>query len=235
MRNGLKFIGMAAVAALSLTAMAIQEGIVIKRAPKVGEVSKYRLKAEMDMGGQPITFTGLIMEKVTKVADSGDYTVESNTSEAKVNVGGTEMDASGQGDAKTTTTFKSTGEVVTVLSEMADPNIYRIANLNSLRFPATALKVGDKWDVAIKKDDKGSVEGKGSYKVEAREKIGEYDTYKITGSFKETTGDQPAGMDGTFWINVKDGTLVKMTGTMTNAPYPQVGPLTAKVTMTREG
>src|SRR4051812_47263912 len=123
----MKFIIIVSVAELYLLTGAITDGIVMKRAATDSGVCKDRYKAEMDMGGQPITFNALIVEKVTKVAESGDYTVESNTAEAKVNVGGTEMDASGQGDSKTTTTFKSTGEVVTVLSEMADPNIYRVA------------------------------------------------------------------------------------------------------------
>jgi hypothetical protein len=235
MRNGFRFIGLAAVAALSLTAMAVQQGITLKRSSKVGEISKYRLKAEMDYQGTPIVFSALVTEKVTKVADDGQYTIESGTSEGKVNMGGNEMDAGGQGPGTSVTTFKSTGEVVSITADQSDPNMYRMANLQSLQFPGTVLKVGDSWNVAIKKDDHGSVDAKGSYKVEAQEKVGDYDTYRIHGTMKESIDKDPASVDATYWINVKDGTLVKLTGTWTNAPFPQIGAITAKLTLNREG
>src|ERR1041384_6778421 len=114
MRNGFKFIGLAALAAVSLTAMALQEGVILKRAAKVGDVSKYRLKAEMDYQGSPVTFSALLPEKVTKVENDGQYTVEAGTTEGKVNLGGNEMDAGGQGPGSTLTTFKANGEIVNI-------------------------------------------------------------------------------------------------------------------------
>src|SRR5579862_1472365 len=107
-----------------------------------------------------------------------------------------------------------------------------MAHLQSLPFPATALKIGDTWSVDFKKDDKGSVDAKGTYKVEARETIGSHDTYKIHMTMKESIDTDPASSDTVAWIDVKDGTLVKASGTWTNAPIPNMGPMTMKVTMT---
>jgi hypothetical protein len=235
MRSGVKFLGLAAVAALSLTALAVQDSLILKHAAKVGDVAKYRLKSEMEAQGMPMTFNAVITDKITKVADNGDFTVESKMSEAKIDVGGNEMDISGQTGGPTTTVFKLSGEVISVTSDTSDPNAYRMANLQSMRLPTTALKVGDTWTVDIKKDDKGAVDAKGSYKIEARETIGGHDTFRIHESLKESIDKDPASAEGTVWIDVKDGSLVKMLGTMTNAPIPQMGPTTMKMTLTREG
>lgn len=225
--------GLAAVAAMSLTAMAVFQGVVLKRAPKEGETIKYRMKAAMDVQGQSIEMNALMVEKVTAVKDD-TYTTVNDMPEIKINIGGTEMDASGQGGGPTTTVSKVTGEVVSVKSDQMDENAYRLAHLTSMRFPTTALKVGDTWTYEVKKDEKGSVDAKASYKVEAQEKMDGFETYKISGSFKESAGSTPASTEGTYWVNIADGTLVKSTTSMKNAPFPTVGPLDAKVTMTRE-
>lgn len=233
MRNGLKLIGLAALAAASMTALAQQDSITLKRVAKVGEITKYRLSADSDYQGTAVNFTGLITEKVTKVSDNGDYTVESKTSEGKVSFGGNEMDAGDQSQGATITTSDASGAVLSIVSDMADPNIYRMANLQAIRLPKDAVTVGSTWTISYQKNDKGAVDAKGEFKVEAREKIGTHDTLRIHGTIKEDIKDQPASVDATYWIDVKDGSLVKLTGTWTNAPFPQVGPMTAKVVMTR--
>jgi hypothetical protein len=233
MRNGFKYIGLAAFAALSLTAIAIQEGVVLKRVAKVGDAVKYRMKADMDMAGMPVSFSALISEKVTKIADNGDITTTSQQSEMKVKVGDQEIEPPSQGAQTTITT--ASGKVLSITADQTDPNMYRMGNMQAMRFPDKALKVGDSWDVTIPKDDKGSVEAKGTYKIEAQEKVGDIDTFRIKGALKETGGQDPASIDGTFWISIKDGNLVKMQGTFTNAPLPQIGPTTMKVEMHREG
>jgi hypothetical protein len=234
MRNGFRFIGMAAVAALSLTAMALQDGIVLKRTAKVGDVEKFRIKAEMDFKGTPITYTGLITEKVVKVGADGEYTIESLNSEGKVAMSGTELDASSQGPGASTSTFKANGEIVSISTEQTDPNLYRMANLQSLQFPTTPVKVGSTWEIAIAKSDRGAVEAKGTYKIEAQEKVGEFDCYRIHGTMKEAAKDG-AGVDATYWVDVKTASLVKLQGSWTKAPFPgSPEPLDAKVTLTRE-
>jgi hypothetical protein len=233
MRNGFKFMGMAALAALSLTALAIQEGVILKRTAKTGDVAKFRMKADMDTPQGAVTFSALFSEKVIKASETGDYTVEETQTDGKAVVAGAEYPA--PDTPVVTTTYKSTGEVVAVDSSAADPNMYRMANLQSMRFSSKPVKVGDTWNVEIKKDSKGSVDAKGEYKIEAREKIGNYDTFRIHATFKETSGEAPASIDGTYWVNVADGALIKLQGTWTNFPIPQMGPLTMKVTMTREG
>jgi len=222
------------VAALSVAALAVQDGVNLKRAPKVGETTKYRLKGNVDMQGTDIPMSMLVTEKVTKVEDNGNYTVESAQSEGKVTTDSGEMDIPG---STISTIFKTTGEVVEVKTgETETSSAMRLANLQAFVVQDKAVKVGDTWSVEIKKDEKsGAAAAKGTYKIEAQEKVGDYDCYKVTMSMKETEGDAPAGLDGTAWINVKDGGVVKMEGAWKNAPFPGVGPLNVKFSMTREG
>jgi hypothetical protein len=230
MRNGMRFIGLAAIAALSLTALAIQDGVILKRSGKVGDSAKFRMKAEVEMQGQSMTFSALLVEKVTKVAANGDLTVETVQKEMALN----DSPMPDQGAGAQTTVSTPSGKVLSVEGEQHDADAYRTANLVSMQFSEKALKVGDSWEVSIPKSDKGVVAAKGSYKVEAQEKVGQFDTYRIKGGLKELSGEAPASVDATYWISVKDGNLVKAQGTWTNFPLPQVGPMTMKITMTRE-
>jgi hypothetical protein len=235
MRNGLRIVGLSAIAALSLTALAMQSAAILKRVAKTGDVAKFRMKADIDYQGSAVSFTGLITEKVTKVAEDGQYTIESATTEGKVNFAGAEMATDAQGSSASTSVFKSNGEIVSIAAEQSDPNLLRLANLLSLRFSSNAVKVGDSWEIAIAKNEQGAVEAKGVCKLEAQEKVGERDTYRIHGTLKETIEKEPAAVDATYWVDVKDGSLVKLTGTWTNAPFPApIGAVTAKITMTRE-
>jgi hypothetical protein len=235
MRNTLRFAGLCAVAALSLTALAIQDAITLKRVAKVGDVAKYRMQADIEYQGSAVSFKGLVTDKVTKVADDGQYSVESTTTEGKVSFAGAEHPTGGQTATATTTIYKPSGEIVSVISEQSDPNFLRLANLQALHFSANPVKVGDSWEVTIAKSEQGAVEAKGTCKLEIQEKIGERDTYRIHAVLKETIEKEPAAVDATYWIDVKDGSLVKLTGTFTNAPFPApIGAVTAKITLTRE-
>src|SRR5262249_10491871 len=153
--------------------------------------------------------------------------------EAKIDMGnGQEMDISSQTGGPSTTTYTNLGEVTDIKSDQSDPNMYRMAHLQSLPFSAKAVNVGDPWTFDYKKDDKGSVDAKGTYKVEARETINGHDTLKIHEILKESITDSPASSDMMVWIDVKTGDLVKVTGTWTNAPLPGIGPMNLKVSMT---
>jgi hypothetical protein len=222
------------VAALSVAAIAIQDGINLKRTVKVGDTVKLRLKADVDIQGTEAAFSSLITEKITKVESNGNYTLESSQSEGKVNLGGQEMDVPG---STQTSTYKATGEVMEIKAENVDGNFYRTAHLTSFIVGDKAVKSGDSWAVEIKKDEKtGAVAAKGTFKIEGEEKIGERDTFKIKHSIKETDGGEAAAsVEATSWISKKDGTIVKSEGQWKNVPIPGAPfPVSAKYVMTRE-
>jgi hypothetical protein len=222
------------VMALSVAALAVQDAVSIKRVAKAGDSAKYRLKADIDFQGMEANFTALVLEKITKIETNGNYVVESTYSEGKVVFSGQEMDAPG---TTSTYTYKPTGEVVSIVAETVDSNVYRTAHLTSFVVPDKALKVGDEWATEIKKDEKtGAVAAKGAYKIEAEEKVGDFETFKVKYSTKESEGgDTAAVCEGVAWVNKKDGSLVKTEGVWKNVPFPGApAPLNAKFTMVRE-
>lgn len=223
------------VAALSVAAFAIQDGISLKRAAKTGESLKYRLKADVDFQGTEVALTMLVTEKTSKVESNGNYVVESAQSEGKIVFGGQEMDAP---DSTQTTTYKATGEIVEIKAEQVDGNAYRTAHLTAFITTDKPVKVGDTWTTEIKKDEKtGAVDAKGSYKVEAEEKVGSHECFKVKYTTKEVEGGEAAATcDATSWISKKDGSIVKSEGLWKNVPFPGApGPINAKFSLTREG
>lgn len=234
MRNVFKKPGLGLlVAALSVGAFAVVDGFNLKRAPKAGDSVTYKLKADVEVAGTEANFTAKVVEKVTKVEANGNFQLESSQSEGKISFGGQEMDA----DPSTQTfTYKPTGEVIDIKSDKLDASMFRMANLQSFVVPDKDLKVGDEWTIEGKKDEKtGAVNTKGTYKIAGEEKVGDYDTLKVTFSVKETEGgDSAASAEGITWISKKDNTMVKTEGKWLNAPFPGApGPINAKVSMAR--
>jgi hypothetical protein len=222
------------VAALSVAALAVQDGISLKRQAKAGESVKYRLKADVEIQGMEANFSALVVEKVTKVESNGNIVLESVQSEGKVSFSGQEMDVPG---ATQTYIYKPNGEVLEIKAEAVDSSVYRTANLTAFIVSDKPVKVGDEWTTEIKKDEKtGAMAAKGTYKVEADEKIGDLECLKVKYSTKETEGGEAAATcEGFAWINKKDGSLVKSEGAWKNVPFPGApGPINAKFTMVRE-
>ena len=223
------------VAALSVAALAIQDGVSLKRVAKAGEAIKFRLKADVEVSGVEANFSTLVTEKVTKVESNGNYVLESAQSEGKVSFSGQEMEM----PASTQTfTYKANGEIVDIKADTVDASVYRTAHLTSFVVADKAVKVGDEWTTEVKKDEKtGAVAAKGTYKVEGEEKVGAFECFKVKFANKETEGgDAAATCEGVSWVNKKDGSLVKSEGSWKNVPFPGApGPINAKFTMTREG
>lgn len=227
----LRFVGIAAVAALSVVALA--QGINLKRTAKVGDTAKYRLRADVDIAGTTASFTAVLTEKILKVEDNGNFIVESAQSDGKVSFGDQEMAAPAQ--SPSVTVYKPTGEVVEIRGEMADSSAYRVANLGLFRFPDKELKVGEGWTHELAADSKtGTVPVKADYKIVAQEKVGDADTVKINFTVKETEGAEGATSTGHIWIDAKTGAMVKQEAEWKNAPFPGApGPINAKVVISR--
>jgi flagellar basal body L-ring protein FlgH len=235
MKMRLRTFGLAAVAALSVLALA-QDAVSLKRTAKVGDVIKFTLKADLTMSNFEGSYTGLLTEKVTKIDENGNIWIEGVSSDGKVTFGGNEIPINDV--TAVTTVYKPTGEVVEVkASGQSQGNEGRVAAMQTLYIPDKPVKVGDTWETEIKPDAKlGTVALKGAFKVEAAEKVDNYDTFRIKASVKETSGDTPWTSDSTVWLNTKDGSLVKASGTWKNAPLGPAGAITdATFTMTREG
>lgn len=231
-----RFTGFLALLATATAFAASQEaamGYALKRMPKVGDSFTYKLTVAADFGGQSVNFTGTTIEKIIKVEDNGNYHVESVEKNMKVKFADQEMEIPEQ--PASTSIYKANGALIEMKGEQVDSNSYRLANMSTLIAPEKPVKVGDKWTQETKADAKtGLAAAKADYEVLGAEKVGSYDTVKLKFSYKETEGSEPSSSEGTVWINVKDGSLVKADATVKNAPLPGApGPADMKFTIER--
>lgn len=219
MNRRIRSVGMLAVIALSAVAMAAVDGLSIGRKPKEGDTHKYRMSADVDLGGIPVTVKGLLSEKVTKVETDGSYSQEETQIELKAVVNGTETDVPSSGAS--TMVYLPSGEVKSIAGDEGKAESYRMANLGIIYDPGKPVNIGDAWSYDIKANkDTGAVAAKADFKLLGEEKVGDVDTLKIKATVKETTGDMPASSDGTVWIAKADGSLVKSEAKWVNAPFP---------------
>lgn len=208
-----------AVLALAAVAFAGAQDVTLKRTAKVGEVFKYKMTGNMEVMGQSVGLTAILINKTTKVEANGDYTVESSQSEGKINFNGSEMDLPSQGS--TTTTFKADGTVLDVKGEGVEMGGYRMANLLTAIVPEKAVKAGDTWTSEVKGDPKkNTVDVKGNYKFDAIEKTDAGEAAKVTYDLKEVGGEAPATVNGVAWLDVKTGNLLRVTNTWKDVPVP---------------
>lgn len=220
-------ISLVAVAALAFTF----ETYNLKRAPKEGNAATYSINANMQVMGQEFEFSADLAEKIKKVAENGEYTVESTQSNIKV--AGQEA---GAPETVSVSTFKPNGELVKKEGGDSSPEGNRMSLLESFISPDTEINKGDSWtkDIPANKD-RGTVGTKATYKLEGEEKIGDVDTLKITYSIKETEGDKPASTQGTTWLRKDDRSMVKEEATWTDMPIPGVpAPVSGKISVTRK-
>ena len=234
MKSQMKMIGLGMFAAASVFAVAAQ-GLKLVRKPVAGTETKYRLKANLELGGQEIVFNGAIAEKVVEVAADGSYTLENRTLEGKVSVAGQEIDVPA-GTTPSISVFTPNGLIKELRGDAVESSAYRSANLSSTYFPDKEVKVGDEWTYDAKADTKtGAVSTKSTYKIAGEEKVGAFDTFRITFTTKEAEGSEPASSEGTVWIDKADGSMVKTDAKWANFPFPGApAPVNGTVSVTRD-
>ena len=220
------------LAALSVAAFA-QDASPLKRAPKVGDVSKYKLDATITLSIGEGTFAATMAQKVIKVGDDGTYVVEEKTS-GKATFAGTDYPVPDS-------TEKQTRNAQNLLTAVEGDEIdatkkegeFRMDALQTFHAPATAVKVGDTWSFDQKASSATSDVGtKVDYKVEGAEDLGGHKAFKIHATGKESGGGD-ATADMTFWVDRTSGAVVKCEGTLKHAVIggaPE--PIDMKFTMT---
>lgn len=225
--------GVALLAAVALVGF-VQDGVKLKRAPKVGDTIKYTLSSSIEMQGQSGEVKGTIVEKVVEVKESGDYSVDQVTQGVQVSFNGQDIPV---GDLPAVTfRFSPLGEVLDATSASAQGNPFRSANLSLIKFADQAVKVGDKWTHEVKSNPTaGVVALKADYEVVASEPVNGTNTLKIKTVVVETEGSQPARSDGHVWVDPATGIMVKGEWKWTNFPSPMGGAFDATTTMVREG
>lgn len=234
MNRKFRLTGALALVALSAYALAAVQGYSLKRTPKAGDALKYRLKVNMDLGGQAATMSALVTEKVTAVDPTGNFTVQADQSQLDVKLGDQPIPAPEQSSPEVSV-YAPNGDIVEIKGNDVQPAFYRMATLSVFLAPDKPVAVGDTWSHDFPADPKtGRVAAHGDFKVLGEEKVGAVDTLKVQATIKETGADG-ASTDCTYWINKTDGTTVKMDGKWSNVPIPgSPVPITGTVTLAQE-
>ncbi len=229
MKKSKLILGLTLAAALGFAG--VQQGHLLKRAPKVGETTKYKLMAEIDISGQKATYSSMVVDKVVKVSPQGQFTVNSAQLEPKLIIGSDELPMPTSDPM--VVTYEPYGGVVEIL-DAKDPESYRLAYITTFRASEQELKVGDTWKHEIAADSKRKTyQVLAEYTVLGEETVDKWETFKIKVSVKEASPDATTNV-GHLWVDKATGILVKVDQAWTNAPFPGApGPINAKVTMVR--
>ena len=222
-------LGILAVSALALAVQAMD----LKWMPKAGDKLNYKVAGTFEVpGAGEITLEGSRSEEVTSVA--ADKITVTSLSKQKVNAMGTEIPVP---DATATTVYKPDGSVLELkVGDESAGGGMRMVRLSSFVFPTKSVPVGEGWTVEAPKDEKADLPGyKVDYKLVGEEKIGTWDTWKITSKGGEIEGTQPTKIESTTWVEKSTGTLVKSTAQVTDALFsPQAPPLSGKLEIVRQ-
>lgn len=209
------------------------QGLRLMRTPKVGQETRLRLKAEIDLLGTSALFTALVIEKVTAVDAQGNYTIESRQTEAKTLYGTQETKVADSGARSAT--YRPTGEIKEIKVGSPGGVDVRLARLGGFVVPDRELKVGESWSHIYPADSSSAlVGGKADYKLAKTEKIDHRTVAIVEMTYKESSGAAPAEANGKAWIELETGEVVRLESDWKNAPFmgPDV-PLNAKVTLVK--
>jgi hypothetical protein len=228
-----KYALLLAAATFGLALAAVAE-FDFKAIRAVGEKSKTKVTAEIEIQGIKVEQSYVTSEEVTEVKD-GLVTSKSSMSEQKIVVNGQEQPA--PPDRTNVSKSKLTGELVESDNTSEQPLDVqkRISRVTAVVPPEKPVGVGGSWSVTLPKDEKsGLVPGKLDYKVVAVEKVGKWDVVKVDYSFKETEGGTPLSAKGTMWLTTKKFDNVKADIVVENFEAPGVPmPLTVKLKIER--
>lgn len=225
---GRLFLGMAVAGLL------VSQGYRLERQPKVGEESRLRVSAQIDMQGSTAFFSSLQVEKVTAVEANGDYTVESRQTDARITFGG--QTTAIPEAAPMAAVYRASGELATIKADIIAASEVRVSRMNGFVSPGREVKVGDSWSHDYKPSPQnGQIGGKSEFKLESKENQGERPALVVKFNYKESSGDRPASSNGKMWIDAERGILLRLESDWANAPMPgSPAPMNAKITILRE-
>lgn len=225
--------------AASALALAAAQAMDLKWTPKAGDKANYKVDGSFDLAGAgEIKLTGTRTESVTSV--DADKIVVTSTSKLAANVMGNDVPVP---ESTETMTVKPDGTVTAVKVNEADAGNsgIRLAHVTMFVYPGKPVAVGDSWTATGPKDEKADLPGyKIEFKLVGDEKVGTWDTWKVTAKGGETEGATPTKVDGTYWIDKKDGTIVRSLSQLTDVVFSgggggqEIPPLSGKMDITRQ-
>lgn len=199
------------LAALLLAAVSIAavDAVKIEWKPKAGAVAKYKLTAKAFILGQEMVYGASVTSKILDVKTDGNIEVEEKQSDISIKFGDEDLSSRAPASITTTTVSKPSGETVTRKSD-SDQDNPRLESAMEFVFPEKEVSTGDTWAIKRAADSgKGVFARETTFTYAGDETVGKWSCRKVTVSFKEI--DAPVNMttEGTVWISIEDGTMIK--------------------------
>ena len=189
----------------------------LKRTMKVGDTHNWKLSATMDMMGSEILFTANAKEVVKEIKDDGSYTVSEAMSNQVIDMGDGQMPA-GE-DTNNEVTRNNRGYISLIQGADSSSESYRFSNLAAFIYPENSVEVGHKWEYMVEANKTlGVPPVKFNFEIVGSEKVLDRDCYKVKYSIQETEGATPASGAGHQFVEIKSGLIVRIEGSMSNAP-----------------
>ncbi len=195
-----------------------QDAFSLVRKPKMGQVLKYQNHVDMVIAGTTAVYTAVFTERVVEIGEDGSYVTLATQSDVRVRYG--EKDYSPDPPGANKVKYSAGGDLLDVSGDTERAAAFRLAYLTNIQGAKKAVKPGDKWTVDVKPPESGVVGGKANYEMLKIEQLGSFKTAVVKFSYKESSGTSPAESEGTVWLNIEDGTLVKYEINIKNAPFP---------------
>ena len=213
-------------------ALAVDATYTFKVVRKVGETTKTRVTAHVEVQGMQVDQTFVTEEKVEKIADDGTVTLKTQMKDQKLSLNGQDQPAPTP-EGSSTTKIKSSGELIESDRQEGQPLDVqqRLSRTSSLIPPKEAVKVGDSWTHVWEQSDKEKLaRAEITYKVVAEEKVGKWDCVRVEFTFKEKEGAAPITATGAVWLAKDTFQSAKSEYTVENFEAPGVPmPLTVKL------
>lgn len=207
-----------AVAAIAAAGL---QGANITWKPKAGDVTKYKITTKAQIMGQEMNFGATLTSKVLEVT-SEKVVVEETQSEINLKVGDQDMSSMMPPSITSTNTMKPDGTIIERKSEMEGGDNARMEAAMEARLPNKVIEKGGTWTIERKANaEKKLPASTSTYTYVDDEKVGKYDTWKVTFVFKETEGSAPMEVTGTLWINQGNGEPVKAVYKMKNVEFQE--------------
>lgn len=202
------------LAALLLgSAMALQvfaqDPVRFEWKPAQDTTYRYQIVTRGKVDDKDVTWTGSVDWKIVSVAADGNMVVEQTWNPATLRQGDTDLTSTLPTSKAVTLTVSRTGDI---LLRKTDMTIWqpRLASSSWVTFPTNAVNVGDKWTITKAADTSQGLFGRETtYVYDGRETIGKWDTCRLKETFRETDATPNIIGDGTLWVSVTDGSLVK--------------------------
>ena len=203
----------------------------LKRQPKVGDEARYQVAASFQFNGRTASMNMEQTESVTKV-ERDSFEVKTSACKCKFCVDGKTQQLPDTDGASAV--YDRLGTLLNLHLSAPDDDAYRKANMLAFVAPGKAVQEGDKWDQEFKSNASlGVREAKTTFEVEKVEKVGKIEAAKVKFDYAENEGVDPISSNGHAWVNVADGSVLRLEASFSN--FPMNGhPLSGTFLMTRE-